>query len=142
MRELLRSKKSKRVMRRFFNDPYKFIEENLRTSYASLHAIIGIREPECSDGCLTAEDIARRYTREIAGILTGKEEWRDITDRAAKENLGKNLSSSKSYAIYLTRFATLFLSSQKLKEKADSELLKLNPELVKILGLEFTNLPP
>jgi len=127
LRELLRSKKSKRVMRRFFNDPYKFIEENLRTSYASLHAIIGIREPECGDGCLTAEDVAKRHMREIAGILAGNEYWRSYTAETAKEYLEENLSSSKSYVIYLTRFVTLFLGSQKMKEEIYSEL-KLNSD--------------
>ena len=144
LRESLKSKKlkkeSKKVLREINNDPRKFIEENLRTSYALSHIIIGIREPECGNGCLTAEDIARRYTREIAGILTGKEEWRDITDRAAKEDLGKNLSSSKSYVIYLTRFATLFLGSPKLKEKINNELLKLNPELSKDIGFRIYEL--
>jgi len=148
LRESLKSKKlkkeSKKVLREINNDPCKFIEENLRTSYALSHIIIGIREPECGDGYLTAEDIARRYTREIAGILTGKEEWRDITDRAAKENLGKNLSSSKSYAIYLTRSAALFLSSQKLKEKVDSELLKINSDNkdIKFRIYELTTVVP
>jgi len=148
LRELPKSKELKKelkkVLREINNDPRKFIEENLRTSYALSHIIIGIREPECGDGYLTAEDIARRYTREIAGILTGKEEWRDITDRAAKENLGKNLSSSKSYAIYLTRSAALFLSSQKLKEKVDSELLKINSDNkdIKFRIYELTTVVP
>jgi PAS domain-containing protein len=131
LRELPKSKESKKelkkVLREINNDPRKFIEENLRTSYASLHVIIGIREPECGDGCLTAEDIARRHMKEIAGILAGNEHWRNYTAETAKEYLEENLSSSKSYAIYLTRFATLFLGSQKMKEEIYGEL-KLNSD--------------
>jgi hypothetical protein len=131
LRELPKSKESKKelkkVLREINNDPRKFIEENLRTSYALLHIIIGIRESECGDGCLTAEDIARRHIREIAGILAGNEHWRNYTAETAKEYLEENLSSSKSYAIYLTRFATLFLGSQKMKEEIYGEL-KLNSD--------------
>ena len=88
------------------------------------HIIVSIRGFRCSgeDECLTAEDVVKNHVKEIAGILLRRMNWRVRRTNGAEKDLGRNLSPSASYAMYLTRGASIFLGSLKLNKEIDDEL--------------------
>jgi hypothetical protein len=93
------------------------IMERLRDRYITLYIIVGVGEVECShdhDRCFTAEDIVNKHVKEVAGILMRLKKWREYKIDAAKGDLGRNLSSYESHAIYLAIGASLFLGSPRL----------------------------
>ena len=98
--------------------------KELRDAIVTSHVIAGVREVKCGDRCFTAGDIVKGHVKEIAGILTRAERWRDFRNDAAEENLGRNLSYFERYAMYLTLGASLFLGSPKLKEEIEEKVSK------------------
>jgi hypothetical protein len=98
--------------------------KELRDAIITSHVIVGVKEVKCGDRCFTAEDILKRHAKEVVGILTGAEDWREFRSEATKENLGKNLSYFEHSAMYLTIGASLFLSSPKLNKEIKLKVSK------------------
>jgi predicted amino acid-binding ACT domain protein len=99
------------------------IEDGLRDKYTTRHVIVGIREVECDHRCFTAEDVVKKHVKEVAGILTRIEGWRDYRIDTAKEDLGRNLDSLEPSAMYLAIGASLFLGSPKLSKEIEEEVV-------------------
>jgi hypothetical protein len=97
------------------------IMEGLRVKYTTVHVIVGVREVKCNDGCFTAVNVVKNHVKEVAGILTRYERWRDYRIDKAEEDLGRNLSSLEPFAMYLTIGASLFLGSPKLSKEIEEE---------------------
>jgi hypothetical protein len=106
------------------------IEENesieklkeLRDMTTATTVIVGVREVKCGHSCFTAEDVVKGHVKEIAGILTRAERWRDFRNDAAEENLGRNLTPYEHFAMYLGIGASLFLGSPKLSKEIEEKV--------------------
>jgi len=96
--------------------------KELRDAIITSHVIVCVKEVKCGDRCFTAGDIVKGHAKEVVGILTGAEDWRDFRSEATKENLGKNLSYFEHFAMYLTIGASLFLGSPKLSKEIEEEV--------------------
>jgi hypothetical protein len=104
------------------------IMEGLRVKYPTGHVIVGVREFKCNDGCFTAVNVVKNHVKEVAGILTRIESWRDYRIDKAEENIGRNLSSLEFFAMYLTINASLFLASPKLSKEIEEEVAGSPPD--------------
>jgi hypothetical protein len=97
------------------------IMEGLRVKSTTEHVIVGVREVKCNDGCFTAVNVVKNHVKEVAGILTRNMSWRDYRIDKAEEDLGRNLSSLETFAMYLTIGASLFLGSPKLSKDIEEK---------------------
>jgi len=104
------------------NEIIEKLKKELRDMTTTTIVIVGVREVKCGHSCFTAEDIVKRHVKEIAGILTRAERWRDLRNDAAEENLKRNLSPLEPLAMYLTIGASLFLSSPKLSKEIEEDV--------------------
>jgi hypothetical protein len=106
------------------NEIIEKLKKELRDMTTTTTVIVGVREVKCGHSCFTAEDVVKRHVKEIAGILTRAERWRDFRIEATEENLGKNLSYFEHYAMYLAIGASLFLGSPKLIKEIEEKVSK------------------
>jgi len=97
------------------------IMEGLRVKSTTEHVIVGVREVKCNDGCFTAVNVVKNHVKEVAGILIRNRLWQDYRIDKAEEDLGRNLSSLESFAMYLTIGASLFLGSPKLSKDIEEK---------------------
>jgi len=97
------------------------IMEGLKIKSTTEHVIVGVREVKCNDGCFTAVNVVKNHVKEVAGILARNMRWRDYRIDKAEEDLGRNLSSLETFAMYLTIGASLFLGSPKLSKDIEEK---------------------
>ncbi|RSN71941.1 hypothetical protein [Candidatus Methanodesulfokora washburnensis] len=108
---------------------YDYIRSNLRRLQprverrypaSRVYPMVFIRKYNCS--CNTLEEVVENHSKELAGILTGLDEWKLYRKSATEEVLKVNLSPTEDLAFFMTVGRFLGIFSPKLDAYCDGKL--------------------